>query len=164
MHLPVQSRRTEKSRKLRAQYPSIQRTEARLVGYAEDIMLGIACRSHDMPDPGCLGERIVIMMDGPSRRKTVRVELAERIVARSRVGRSSELDSGASPPLPTSCHLKAAMLQRHRAKSGSIAPERAQGGREAAEAQIARGGHATIHKPCWLSLLSDTPAASVLDD
>lgn len=33
----------KKSRTLRAQYPSIQRTEARLVGYAEDNMLGSAC-------------------------------------------------------------------------------------------------------------------------
>jgi hypothetical protein len=26
-------------------------------------MLGSACRSHDTPDPSCLGERIAIMMD-----------------------------------------------------------------------------------------------------
>jgi hypothetical protein len=35
---------------------SIQRTGARLVGYAEDNMIGSACRSHDTPNPGCSGK------------------------------------------------------------------------------------------------------------
>lgn len=65
----------------RAQYRAIQRTGTRLVGYAEDNLLGSSCRSHDTPDPSRSSEQIAIMMGliGPGEKPFVLNSLSESL-------------------------------------------------------------------------------------
>jgi len=72
---------SNKPKTLRAQYAVSRPSTPRLVGYAEDNLLGSACPSHDTPDPSRPDQQISIMMDlvGEGRKPSVLDSLSESL-------------------------------------------------------------------------------------